>query len=108
MILFCSRFSHCGAVLGGVKAEPCGWPRPALTPPAGDTDLNSAGSRRGNRGEGFGGGLAWVVTGQFFLILLTNQLVIERTFEYNGGMELGDHDSATDAALDALNEALTT
>ena len=40
--------------------------------------------------EGFGGGLAWVVTGQFSLILLTNQLVIERSFEYNGGMELGD------------------
>jgi hypothetical protein len=40
--------------------------------------------------------------------LLTNQLVIERAFEYNGGMELGDSTStAMDAALDALNEALT-
>ena len=58
---------------------------------------------------GFGGGLAWVVTGQFFLILLTKQLVIERRFEYNRGMELGDSTStAMDAALDALNEALDT
>ena len=47
-----------------------------------------------------------MVTGQFFLILLTNQLAIERSFEYNGGMGLGDHDTAIDAALDALNEAL--
>ena len=57
--------------------------------------------------RGFGGGLGWVVTGQFSLILLTKQLVIERSFEYNGGMELGDSTStAMDAALDALNEAL--
>ena len=50
-----------------------------------------------------------MVTGQFFLVLLTNQLVIERAFEYNGGMELGDSTStAMDAALDALNEALDT
>ena len=48
-----------------------------------------------------------MVTGQFFLIFLTNQLVIERSFEYNGGMGLGDSTStAIDAALDALNEAL--
>ena len=50
-----------------------------------------------------------MVSGQFSLILLTKQLVIERTFEYNGGMELGDSTStAMDAALDALNEALDT
>ena len=35
MILFCSRFSHCGAVLGGVKAKPCGWPAASLDPTCG-------------------------------------------------------------------------
>jgi hypothetical protein len=40
---------------------------------------------------------------------MDKQLVIERAFEYNRGMELGDSTStAMDAALDALNEALDT
>ena len=44
----------------------------------------------------------------FSLVLLRKTLLIERTFEYNRGMELGDSTStAMDAALDALNEALT-
>ena len=35
MILFCSRLLHCGAVLGGVKAKPCGWPAASLDPTCG-------------------------------------------------------------------------
>jgi Domain of unknown function (DUF222) len=49
-----------------------------------------------------------------FLILLGKQLAVERIFEYNGGMELGDptattreQRSATDEILDNLNDNLT-
>jgi hypothetical protein len=58
-------------------------------------------------GVGIWWGVGRALSGQFSLILLTNQLVIERSFEYNRGMGLGDQDTAMDAALDALNDALT-
>ncbi len=35
VILCCSRLLDCGAVLGGVKAEPCGWPAASLDPTCG-------------------------------------------------------------------------
>ncbi len=34
-----------GAVLAGIKATPCGWPRPALTPAAGGAHQQGPGAR---------------------------------------------------------------
>jgi len=49
-----------------------------------------------------------------FRYIVGKQLVVERIFEYNGGMELGDPTATTrdqrsrlDAALDTFNAALT-
>jgi hypothetical protein len=44
----------------------------------------------------------------FFVVLLGKQLVLERTFEYNGGMELGDPTATTREPRSRLDEALDT
>ena len=58
MILFCSRFSHCGAVLGGVKAKPCGWPTASLDPTCGRHRFEQRREQEGEWEWGLGGGLA--------------------------------------------------
>ena len=62
--------------------------------------------------EGFGGGLGWAVgcrfRSLFFLILLGKQLVVERIFEYNRGMQLGDPTATTREPRSRLDEALDT
>ena len=67
-------------------------------------------------GVGFWWGLRCGVPVQdldlFSLVLLRKKLLIERTFEYNRGMELGDPTATTreprsrlDAALDAFEDS---
>ena len=58
------------------------------------------------RWVGLGGRLA--VSISFFLILLGKQLVVERIFEYNRGMELGDPTATTREPRSRLDEALDT
>ena len=111
----CSRLSECGAVLAGVKAKPSGWPfggsGPALTPAPGDAIKGSAGSREGEwlwRGLAMGwfrrSGAVLIFVFPYFV---GKQLVVERIFEYNRGMQLGDscrQASATERS--PLDEAL--
>ena len=58
-----------------------------------------------------GDGLAWAsgaVSSLFFLILCGKQLVLERIFEYNGSMELGDPTVTTREPRSRLDETLDT
>jgi hypothetical protein len=76
------------------------------------------GSRRGNgvwRGSGRGWlGLSGADFDSIFSYFVGKQLVVERIFEYNGGLELGDPTATTrgprrrlDAALDTFDAAIT-
>jgi Domain of unknown function (DUF222) len=92
----------------------------ALSPPkvcdVSDVIISLPCSRQGNE-EGLSG-LGWVfctpILIALFLILLGKRLVIEHIFEYNGGMQLGDHPldtrverSRLDAVLDKLDTVYT-
>jgi Domain of unknown function (DUF222) len=92
--------------------------RASLDPSSGRRGLTSTGAGPGNGCQevwqwvGLGGRVRVLIS--VFVILLGKQLVIERIFEYNGGMELGDPTATTreprsrlDAALDHVESAVT-
>jgi hypothetical protein len=79
LILFCSRLSHCDAVLGGVKAEPCGWPAASLDPTCGRHRFEQRREQGGEWEWGLGGGLAWTVSVQF-PCFIGKTLAIEHKF----------------------------